>query len=47
METTNVIVIVAFENQIRIVSVVKTCLIESFVFKGMLYENIYISSASP
>ena len=30
----------AFENQIRIVSVVKTCLIENvFVFKGMLYER--------
>ena len=39
-ETINVIVIVAFENQIRIVSVVKTCLTEQvFVFKGMPYER--------
>ena len=30
----------AFENQIRIVSVVKTCLIEQvFMFKGMPYER--------
>ena len=29
-----------FENQIRIVSVVQTCLIEQvFVFKGMPYER--------